>query len=114
LFRRSIRDSNNLVLDRRRSRQGRVARYADAHGKGVRGLFLRIRRGSTAQIANTIDAVLKLHGVGVVIKATHHCIAGRGVKKSGVGLMTRRMLGCFRDNALTRQEFLSMVNSDRQ
>ena len=68
----------------------------------------------TAQIANTIEAVLKPRGVGVVIKANHHCIAARGVKKSGVGLMTSRMLGCFRDNALTRQEFLSMVNWDRQ
>jgi len=63
----------------------------------------------TAQIANTINDVLKPQGVGVIIKATHHCMTTRGVHKPGTDLVTSRMLGCFRDSALTRQEFLGMA-----
>jgi GTP cyclohydrolase I len=48
----------------------------------------------------------------VVIKATHHCMSARGVLKHGTDLVTSRMLGCFRDNPMTRQEFLSAVHAD--
>jgi GTP cyclohydrolase I len=44
-----------------------------------------------------------------IIKATHHCMTTRGVHKPGADLVTSRMLGCFRDSALTRQEFLGMA-----
>ena len=60
----------------------------------------------TAQIANVIQEVLKPQGVAVVVKATHHCMSTRGIHKKGTDLVTSRMLGCFRDNAITRQEFL--------
>ena len=87
----------------------KLARLVEAFAKR-----LQIQERMTAQIANTIEAVLKPQGVGVVIKATHHCMTARGIKKEGSDLVTSRMLGCFRDNAMTRQEFLSMVNADRQ
>ena len=64
----------------------------------------------TAQIANTVNDVLKPLGVGVVIKATHHCMTARGVHKADTDLVTSRMLGCFRTNSLTRQEFLTTVD----
>jgi GTP cyclohydrolase IA len=70
---------------------------------------LQIQEKMTAQIANAIDEVLRPQGVGVLIKAAHHCMTTRGVHKAGSELVTSRMLGCFRDNALTRQEFLNMV-----
>jgi GTP cyclohydrolase I len=70
---------------------------------------LQIQEKMTAQIANTINDVLKPQGVGVIIKASHHCMTTRGVHKPDSDLVTSRMLGCFRDNALTRQEFLSMA-----
>ena len=70
---------------------------------------LQIQEKMTAQIANTINDVLKPQGVGVIIKASHHCMTTRGVHKPGSDLVTSRMLGCFRDNSLTRQEFLSMA-----
>jgi GTP cyclohydrolase I len=63
----------------------------------------------TAQIANTINDVLKPQGVGVIIKASHHCMTMRGIHKPNSDLVTSRMLGCFRENPLTRQEFLSMA-----
>jgi hypothetical protein len=60
---------------------------------------------------NAIDQVLKPYGVGVVTKATHHCMSSRGVHVHGTDLVTSRMLGCFRDNRMSRREFLSMVHS---
>ena len=71
---------------------------------------LQIQEKMTAQIANTIDEVLKPQGVGVILKATHHCMTTRDVHKPDTDLVTSRMLGCFRDNPLTRQEFLSMID----
>lgn len=70
---------------------------------------LQIQEKLTAQIANTINDVLKPQGVGVIIKASHHCMTTRGIHKPGSDLVTSRMLGCFRDNPATRQEFLSMA-----
>jgi GTP cyclohydrolase I len=73
---------------------------------------LQIQERLTAQIANAVDEVLKPCGVAVVVKAAHHCMIDRGVRKRGADLVTSRMLGVFRDQAETRQEFLSLVNSD--
>jgi GTP cyclohydrolase IA len=83
----------------------KLARVVDVYAR-----HLQIQEKMTAQIANVINDVLKPQGVGVVIKATHHCMTTRGVHKPGTDLVTSRMLGCFRDNALTRQEFLGMVD----
>ncbi|RTE93824.1 GTP cyclohydrolase I FolE [Bradyrhizobium sp. LVM 105] len=93
--------------------QGRVvgisklARVVDVYAKR-----LQIQEKMTAQIANTINDVLKPEGVGVIIKATHHCMTTRGAHKPETDLVTSRMLGVFRDNALTRQELLGLANSD--
>ncbi len=82
----------------------KLARVVETYAKR-----LQIQERLTAQIANTINDVLKPQGVGVVIKARHHCMATRGVHKHDSDLVTSRMLGCFRENAMTRQEFLSIV-----
>ena len=82
----------------------KLARVVEVYAKR-----LQIQEKMTAQIANTINDVLKPQGVGVIIKASHHCMTTRGVHKPGSDLVTSRMLGCFRDNPLTRQEFLSMM-----
>ena len=73
---------------------------------------LQIQERLTAQIANAIEEILKPCGVAVVVKAAHHCMIDRGVRKRGADLVTSRMLGVFRDQAQTRAEFLSLVNSD--
>jgi len=70
---------------------------------------LQIQEKLTAQIANTIDAVLKPKGVGVVIKVVHHCMTTRGIHKPDSSLVTSRMLGCFRDDAELRRQFLGMI-----
>lgn len=82
----------------------KLARVVEAYARR-----LQIQEKMTAQIANTINEVLRPQGVGVIVKATHHCMTTRGVHKPGSDLVTSRMLGCFRDNPLTRQEFLAMA-----
>ena len=49
-------------------------------------------------------------GVGVIIEAEHMCMTMRGVKKDHATTITSRMLGEFRDNIKTRNEFLSLIN----
>jgi GTP cyclohydrolase IA len=83
----------------------KLARVVEAYAKR-----LQIQERMTAQIANTINDVLNPQGVGVIIRATHDCMTTRGVHKPDTDLVTSRMLGCFRDNPLTRQEFLTMVD----
>ena len=70
---------------------------------------LQIQEKMTAQIANTIEEVLRPRGVAVVIEAAHQCMTTRGVHKAGVTMATSRMLGAFRDGCETRREFLSMI-----
>jgi GTP cyclohydrolase I len=83
----------------------KLARVVEVYAKR-----LQIQEKMTAQIANTIEEILNPQGVGVIIKATHHCMSARGVHQPDTDLVTSRMLGCFRDNALTRHEFLTMVD----
>jgi GTP cyclohydrolase IA len=85
----------------------KLARVVDAYAKR-----LQIQEKMTAQIANIIQEVLQPDGVGVVIKAAHHCMTTRGVHKHGTDMVTSRMLGAFRDSAMTRQEFLALVTDD--
>jgi GTP cyclohydrolase IA len=92
------------VPDRRVVGISKLARVVDAFARR-----LQIQERLTAQIANTIDGILKPQGVAVVIRATHHCMSTRGIRKPGSDLVTSRMLGCFRDNPMTRQEFLAMT-----
>ena len=70
---------------------------------------LQIQERMTAEIADTLDRVLKPHGVGVVIEASHECMTTRGVHNCGVSMTTSRMLGAFRERPETRQEFLSAI-----
>jgi GTP cyclohydrolase IA len=87
----------------------KLARVVEAYAKR-----LQIQELMTAQVANTIEHVLKPKGIGVVIKATHHCMTTRRINKQGTNLVTSRMLGCFRENPMTRHEFLSMVHSSHE
>lgn len=73
---------------------------------------LQVQEKLTAQIANTIQDVLKPKGVGVIINARHECMTTRGVHKTGVSMVTSQMLGAFRKDARTRQEFLEIIHSD--
>jgi len=83
----------------------KLARLVEVYGKR-----LQIQERLTAQIANTINEVLKPQGVAVVVEATHGCMTTRGVHKHGASLVTSRMLGAFRRQPQTRQEFLAALD----
>ncbi len=72
---------------------------------------LQVQERMTAQIANTIQDVLKPRGVAVVVDASHQCMTMRGVRKPGVSMVTSHMLGGFRTNMATRREFLAMIGA---
>ena len=71
---------------------------------------LQVQEKMTAEIANCLNAGLKPHGVGVVVETAHECMTTRGVHKSDVTMVTSRMLGAFRDQQQTRDEFLSALD----
>ena len=70
---------------------------------------LQVQEKMTVQIADTLQEVLQPKGVAVVIEAAHQCMTTRGVHKPGVGLVTSRMVGAFRDDPSTRREFLAVI-----
>jgi GTP cyclohydrolase IA len=70
---------------------------------------LQIQERLTTQIAETIQKAIEPQGVGVVIEARHLCMMMRGVEKQHSAAVTSSMLGCFRDEQETRQEFLSLI-----
>jgi GTP cyclohydrolase I len=72
---------------------------------------LQVQERLTSQIAETIMEKIKPLGVGVVIEAKHLCMIMRGVEKQNSVAVTSAMLGVFRDEIETRQEFLSLVRS---
>ena len=85
----------------------KLARVADAYSKR-----LQIQEKLTAEIANSINEVLQPKGVGVVIEAAHQCMSTRGVHKYGAIMKTSHMLGLFRTDTKTRQEFLGLINNN--
>ncbi len=86
----------------------KLARLIEVYAKR-----LQIQEKMTAQIANTLNDVLMPKGVAVVLEATHQCMTTRGIHKSGVSMVTSRMLGAFRDDQATRREFLAMIGNPR-
>ena len=70
---------------------------------------LQVQERLTAEVADCIWDNLKPHGVAVVIEATHACMAARGVRTPGVGMVTSRMMGVFRDDDRSRKEVLALM-----
>ena len=82
----------------------KLARVVDLYAKR-----LQTQETMTAQIADTINDVLKPKGVAVVIDAEHQCMSSRGVAKKGASTVTSRMLGAFRDSQKSRMEFMNLI-----
>ena len=70
---------------------------------------LQIQENLTTQIADALMDVLSPEGVAVVIEAKHLCMMMRGVEKQNSIMKTSCLLGCFKDSATTRSEFLSLL-----
>lgn len=71
---------------------------------------LQIQERMTREIADFIQDTLNPHGVAVVVEAMHLCAMMRGVKKHDARMTTSAMLGSFRANIATRQEFLENIS----
>ena len=70
---------------------------------------LQVQERLTTQIAEAIQHAIQPLGVGVVVEARHLCMMMRGVEKQHSAAVTSSMLGCFRDEQQTRDEFLSLI-----
>lgn len=84
----------------------KIARLLDAYGKR-----LQTQETMTAQIADTINKVLKPKGVAVIIDAKHQCMTTRGIHKINTTTITKRMLGAFRELEMEKK-LLAMINLD--
>jgi len=82
----------------------KVARVVDMFARR-----LQIQEQLTTQIAESIMAVTNALGVGVIIEAQHMCMMMRGVEKQNSATKTSAMLGSFRSDARTRDEFLALL-----
>ena len=82
----------------------KLARVVDAYARR-----LQVQEKLTAQIAQCIQETLQPHGVGVIVEASHECMTTRGVHKRGVSMVTSTLLGSFRSNPSTREEFMRLV-----
>ena len=82
----------------------KVARIVDMYARR-----LQIQESLTTEIAETIQGVTEAAGVGVIIEAQHMCMMMRGVEKQNSLMKTSAMLGSFRSDQKTREEFLSLL-----
>ena len=82
----------------------KVARIVDMFARR-----LQIQEQLTVQVAKTIEQVTGAAGVGVIIEAKHMCMMMRGVEKQNSVMKTSAMLGSFRSQQATRNEFLSLI-----
>jgi GTP cyclohydrolase I len=83
----------------------KIPRVVDAFARR-----LQLQERLTHQVAETIQRVLEPRGVGVICEARHFCMMMRGVEKQHSGTVTSAMLGAFREQKETRDEFLSLVS----
>ena len=70
---------------------------------------LQLQERLTQQVAEAVSRAISLRGVGVLVEARHFCMMMRGVEKQHSGTLTSTMLGTFRSNKATRDEFLALV-----
>lgn len=86
----------------------KVARLVEVYSRR-----LQVQERLTTQVANTLMEELDPLGVGVVIHAEHLCMRMRGVEKQNSIVTTSAMLGAFRNQQATREEFITLVNGSR-
>lgn len=70
---------------------------------------LQVQERLTKQIASALNEAIRPTGVGIIIEASHMCMVMRGVQKPGSATITSCMIGTFRDDPKTREEFLQLV-----
>ena len=86
----------------------KIPRLVDAFSRR-----LQVQERLTVQIAETLQSKLNAHGVAVVMEARHLCMMMRGVEKQNTVAVTSSMLGVFRTQLQTREEFLKLIHLDK-
>jgi GTP cyclohydrolase I len=94
------------IPDKRVVGISKIARLLDVYAKR-----LQTQETMTAQIADTIETVLKPKGVAVVVDAKHQCMTTRGVHKTETSTVTSQVRGIFKSDRRTRDEFLQLISS---
>ena len=84
----------------------KLARLADMYARR-----LQVQERLTYEIATELQRVLKPKGVAVMIEAKHQCMCSRGVRKQEGKMITSCLLGVFKENLVSRSEFLALVKS---
>ena len=84
----------------------KLARVVEGYAKRM-----QVQEKMTAQIAHAIADVLEPRGVAVVLEAEHQCMTTRGIHKHGVSMVTSQMMGLFRRDPRTRQEFMTVIGN---
>jgi len=87
----------------------KIARLVEVYSRR-----LQVQERLTTQVANTIMEELDPLGVGVVIRAEHLCMRMRGVEKQNSIVTTSAMLGAFRTQQPTREEFITLINGNQR
>lgn len=87
----------------------KIARLVDVFARR-----LQVQERLTTQVANTLMEELDPFGVGVIIRAEHLCMRMRGVEKQNSIVTTSAMLGAFRRQQATREEFITLVNGNQR
>ena len=72
---------------------------------------LQIQENLTKEVAECVNEAIEAQGVGVVIEAQHMCMMMRGVQKQNSIMTTSCMLGTFRSQPQTREEFLRLIKN---
>jgi GTP cyclohydrolase I len=85
----------------------KLARVVEVYAKR-----LQTQETMTAQIASTIDEVLKPKGVAVIIEAVHQCMSLRGIKKPKVATVTSKFTGVFKEDTNLQNRFLMFIRDN--
>lgn len=84
----------------------KIARLVDMFSRR-----LQVQERMTDQIAHAIEEAIEPRGVAVVVEAQHLCMMSRGVEKQNSSMVTSCVLGAFREDRSTRQEFFDLLKS---
>lgn len=90
--------------DRRVVGISKLARLVDAYAHRM-----QVQEKMTAQVANTLQEVLKPRGVAVMVEAEHQCMSTRGVDKQGVDTLTTRFTGVFDEDPAMEERFMRLI-----